>query len=106
MIPGDRPDAPLPPQAALSDDPYGERGIGTAMLLLEQGSCVARTGWNGKGMFLFRVAGGWICDTRYPALDFLPTDAFVAMRTAQGTIIPWLASQADLLACDWVEVHP
>ena len=103
-MPGDRPDAPLPPQAALSDDPYGENAIGTALMLLDKGRCVARSGWN--GMFLFRVAGGWICDTRHTELDHLPTDAFIAMRTAQGTIIPWLASQADLLADDWVEVIP
>jgi hypothetical protein len=28
------------------------------------------------------------------------------MKTAQGYVIPWLASQADLLATDWVEILP
>ena len=27
--------------------------------------------------------------------------AYVAMKTAQGNVVPWLASQTDLLAEDW-----
>ena len=29
------------------------------------------------------------------------TEPYVYMRTAQGGLIPWLCSQADLLANDW-----
>lgn len=29
------------------------------------------------------------------------TEPYVYMKTAQGGLIPWLCSQADLLATDW-----
>ena len=27
--------------------------------------------------------------------------AYIAMKTAQGNVVPWLASQTDMLADDW-----
>jgi len=27
------------------------------------------------------------------------------MKTVDGSIVPWLCSQTDLLAEDWIEVH-
>jgi hypothetical protein len=61
--------------------------------LLEQGSLVARAGWNGKGMYLFRVEG----DGRW--------QAHISMVTVQDTVVPWLCSQTDMLAHDWGIVH-
>jgi hypothetical protein len=29
---------------------------------------------------------------------------YIFMRTAQGDLVPWLASQTDILARDWVVV--
>ncbi|MBD5088786.1 MAG: DUF2829 domain-containing protein [Clostridiales bacterium] len=29
----------------------------------------------------------------------------MAMKTAQGNVVPWLASQTDVLAEDWVIVE-
>lgn len=70
---------------------------------------VARQGWNGKKMFLYYVPEG-----AYPARmeaiqgvfenDIVPYGAYIAMKTAQGNVVPWLASQTDLLADDWVIV--
>ena len=31
--------------------------------------------------------------------------AYIAMKTAQGNVVPWLASQTDMLAEDWVVVE-
>lgn len=31
--------------------------------------------------------------------------AYIAMKTAQGNVVPWLASQTDLLAEDWCVVE-
>ncbi len=63
---------------------------------------VQREGWNGKGMFLFMVDGNaWDFTTDVGGVDDLETEPFICMKTAGGSLIPWLASQADILADDW-----
>lgn len=74
---------------------------------LKVGGRVARAGWNGKGMFLFLVPGSRFEVNRPPLLGIYPEGtmidyhAHIDMKTAQGYVVPWLASQADLLADDW-----
>lgn len=78
-----------------------------ALKLLKDGERVAREGWNGKGMFLFLVPGSTFYVNRAPLLGIYPEGTrieyqpHIDMRTAQGTVVPWLASQSDLLANDW-----
>ena len=78
-----------------------------ALLFLKDGERVARTGWNGKNMFLFLVPGSECTVNRAPLLGIYPEGTKVRycphidIRTAQGDIVPWLASQSDLLADDW-----
>ena len=80
-----------------------------ALDAIKAGKKVARLGWNGKDMFLFLVPGSTFEVNRPPLLGIYPEGtkinyhAHIDMRTAQGQIVPWLASQADLLANDWVE---
>ena len=31
----------------------------------------------------------------------VPYGAYIAMKTAQGNVIPWTASQTDILSEDW-----
>ena len=84
--------------------------FGHALELLKQGCKVARCGWNGKGMFLFLVPGSTFKVNRAPLLGIYTVGteinyhAHVDMRTADGKIVPWLCSQTDMLAEDWVEV--
>lgn len=84
--------------------------FGQALIALKQGRRVAREGWNGKGMFLFLVPGSTFRVNREPLLSIMGEGAEVQyhahidMKTAQGYVVPWLASQADMLAEDWVEV--
>ena len=73
--------------------------FGGALNLLKEGRHVARSGWNGKGMWLALTRSA---ESARLNVDFEP---FIYMRTAQGKYIPWLASQADLLADDWFEVQ-
>jgi hypothetical protein len=79
----------------------------TALDLVKQGERVRRSGWNGKGMFIFLVPGSTFVVNREPLLSILGEGTQVQyhghidMKTAQGYIVPWLASQADLLADDW-----
>lgn len=69
--------------------------FGIAISHLRNGQRVARTGWNGKGMWLA---------LQVPDEHSKMTEPYVYMKTAQGGLIPWLCSQADLLATDWVVV--
>lgn len=85
----------------------------SALLELKDGARVARTGWNGAGMFVVLQAGysdgiainantaeatgleeGTVCRFR----------PYLMMRTADGAFVPWLASQSDLLEDDWTTV--
>lgn len=81
--------------------------FGLAVELLKMGYKVARKGWNGKGMFLFLVPGSTFQVSRPPLLGIYPEGTeinycpHVDMRTADGKIVPWLASQTDVLADDW-----
>lgn len=83
------------------------QGIGWAVKEMHNGRRVRRSGWNGKGMFLFLVPGSKFTVNRPPLLGIYPEGteinyhAHVDMRTATGEIVPWLCSQTDLLALDW-----
>jgi len=64
---------------------------------------VARQGWNGKGMYIELVGSHqWY---RTTGEEGLTNSSFIAMKTAQNTYIPWLASQMDMLAEDWCVVE-
>ena len=94
----------------------GEEGtFGQAVESLKSGRKVARKGWNGKGMFLWlkpfaMVKSEWCKD---PMLKDIADrnggeiEAFgtICMKTADNKILTgWLASQTDILSCDWVLV--
>lgn len=84
--------------------------FGAALSALKDGKCVARTGWNGTGMFLFLVNGSHFSVNRAPLLGIFPEGTevdyrpHIDMKTAQGDIVPWVASQSDLLCDDWILV--
>ena len=81
-----------------------------ALEYVKKGGKAARAGWNGKGMFVFLVPGSTFSVNRPPLLGIYPEGTVIDyhphidMRTADGSIVPWLASQTDLLADDWVVV--
>lgn len=81
--------------------------FGLAIAALKMGLKVARAGWNGKGMFLFLVPGSTFKVNRPPLLGIYPEGTeinycpHIDMKTADSKIVPWLASQADMLAEDW-----
>ncbi len=82
-----------------------------ALELIKQGKLVAREGWNGKGMFVYLVRGSQFQVNRAPLNVIYPEGtevsyrAHIDMRAADGTLVPWLASQSDLLSEDWVVVE-
>lgn len=87
-----------------------------ALIEMKTGNRVARTGWNGKDMWV--ALGGtpvtlesekfWNPHTKQFAVDnggSATVEPYIVMKTAQGTIqMGWLASQADLLSEDWYVV--
>jgi hypothetical protein len=81
-----------------------------ALIEIKGGRRLARGGWNGKDMFIFLVNGSNFKVSRAPLLGIYPEGTEVSyhshidMKTAQGYVVPWLASQVDLLAEDWVIV--
>lgn len=78
--------------------------FGDAIKYVKRGLKVARKGWNGKGMYLF-LADGEDLTSCLSTGDFKCASS-VCMKTAQNTIcVGWLASQADMLAEDWVFVE-
>lgn len=85
--------------------------FGEALFLIKSGKKAAREGWNGKGMFLFLVPGSTFKVNRAPLLGIYPEGteisyhAHIDMKTADNKVVPWLASQTDVLAEDWVIVE-
>lgn len=86
--------------------------FGEAIAALKEGIAVARKGWNGKGMYLYMVdagryppstlVGSLIADTQPDGkVPYMP---YIAMKTVSDDVVPWLASQTDVLAEDWVLV--
>jgi hypothetical protein len=80
--------------------------FGFAIEAMRAGLKLAREGWNGKGMFVFYVPPGRNQPTTMAAREFfgggmVPYREYIAMKTVDGEVVPWLASQTDMLAEDW-----
>jgi hypothetical protein len=84
--------------------------FGMALEAMKLGKKVMRLGWNGKGMFLYLVSEG-----RYPPSTvagreiadrwsdgLVPYRPYIAMFTVDKDVVPWVASQSDLLMDDWM----
>jgi hypothetical protein len=68
-------------------------GIGGCVARLEAGCRMTRLGWNGKDMYIALQVPDAYSKMSLP---------YVYMKTADGKLVPWLCSQTDLLAKDWV----
>lgn len=72
-----------------------------ALKAIKDGHKVCREGWNGKGMFVMLMltpptTSFNVGDKQY---GFLP---YIQMKTVDDKMVPWLASQTDILAEDWM----
>lgn len=87
--------------------------FGHALVALEAGERVMRAGWNGKGMWLYLIhvidngdpkRAFWDLDLAMYGVDaeLLP---WIGMKTANNKFVPWLASQTDMLARDWMVIR-
>jgi len=72
--------------------------FGEAIASLKNGGRVARTGWNGKGLWLELQTPDANSKMTLPYIFIsYPDDA----QNTPGARVPWLASQTDTLAEDW-----
>jgi hypothetical protein len=69
-----------------------QMNFGEAIEALKAGERVTRLGWNGKDMWLA---------LQVPDEHSKMTLPYIYMKTVQGDLVPWLASQTDMLAEDW-----
>lgn len=70
-------------------------GIGKAIKEMRNGEQVSRIGWNGPGQYL---------ELQVPDENSKMTLPYIFIKTVQGDLVPWLASQTDILATDWTVV--
>lgn len=63
--------------------------------LVLSGGRFARLGWNGKGQFI---------TIQRPTKTSKMTLPYIYMVTVAGHLVPWLASQTDMLSDDWYVV--
>jgi hypothetical protein len=72
--------------------------FGWAIRQIRTGAKVQRAGWNGKGM--------WIAMEVPDAQGSKRRRSYIYMSEANGMIVPWAASQTDVLATDWRIYRP
>jgi hypothetical protein len=87
-------------------EPCKAMTFGQAIDFAKRGFKIARSGWNGSGMFAYIVSEG-----TYPAKsaavkgifadNMVPYRAYWALKTAQNDVAPWAPSGSDSLAEDW-----
>ena len=76
--------------------------FGDALRELRRGRKLQRSGWNGKGMWLLLQVPDEHSKMTLPYIYIEYPAGHPAY--ANGCRVPWLASQTDLLATDWMVV--
>lgn len=79
--------------------------FGEAIRLIKNGRKVSRVGWNGKQQYIelatcvsYKSGNGEIVNGEHDAYG----NKAIAFVGTSGVQIGWLASQADMLAEDWI----
>ncbi len=85
--------------------------FGQAVESLKAGHKVARSGWNGKGMWLVLVPGSTITVAQGRPLakifqvgETVNYHPHIDMKAADGTVFTWNPNSLDVLSEDWVFV--
>jgi len=84
-----------------------------ALNLCKMGHRITREGWSGKSQYVvfqkgypegIPINGNTAEATGIPEGTVCKFEPYLMFRNAQGSFVPWLASQGDLLAEDWFVV--
>lgn len=67
--------------------------FGEVLEMLKLGSKAQRDGWNGKGMYI---------ELQKPDEHSKMSRPYLYMKTVDNQLVPWVASQTDILAEDWL----
>ncbi len=78
--------------------------FGKALHELKAGRKVARSGWNGKGIFIELQMPDENSKMTSPYIYINTTGLQTENEDAPKSLVPWLASQTDMLANDWEDV--
>ena len=78
--------------------------FGQAIEALREGKRVARSGWNGKGIFIELQIPDEHSKMTHPYIFIDTTGLQTDNSNAPKNRVPWLASQTDMLSQDWVIV--
>jgi hypothetical protein len=101
------------------------KSFGQAIEALKQGELVSRSGWNGKGLFVFMQVPAIIGSEIVPKMQSLPDkvkeefarrlrvdnrngifyDNQLALVDQQNRITGWSPSTSDALADDWIIIN-
>lgn len=79
---------------------------------IKKGGKFSRNSWNGKGQFIYYVpsasypASGNTLETMKGEYDndLVPYREYLALKTVDGSVVPWSPSVSDVLTDDWFEV--
>lgn len=86
-----------------------------ALSEIKRGMKAWRAGWNGRGMWIVKQDGypnGIPINANTSRATGIPEGTvrkflpYIMMHTADGSFVPWLASQTDILAEDWDTCAP
>jgi hypothetical protein len=91
--------------------------FGLAIEALKKGKCVARKGWNGKGMFIYKALPNTVPAEVVPKMVSLSEETKKLITSSltfgsgmtivkpDGTADSWVASSSDTFAEDWFIVE-
>lgn len=83
----------------------GNLSFGDAIHYLKLRHKVARKGWNGKGIFLELQVPDKHSKMTSPYIYIDTTGLQTDNPNAPKSLVPWLASQTDMLADDWCIIN-
>mgnify|MGYP003437782849 CR=1 FL=1 len=82
--------------------------FGETIKILKSGKKMARKGWNGKSQYIqlatgisYKTASGEVVNCEHDTIG----NKAIAFVGTSGVQMGWLASQADMLAEDWILVE-
>lgn len=95
--------------ACIDNPAITEYDFGTAIGMVKNGKRMKRKGWNGKNQFIelatnvsFKRPNGEVVNVNHTEMG----NKAIAFHGTSGVQLGWLASQADMLSEDWIEIKP
>lgn len=84
---------------------YHNMNFGQAIEAMKSGAKARRDGWNGKGIFIQLQVPDQHSKMTSPYIYIDTTGLQTENPDAPKAVTPWLASQTDMLADDWVFLY-